>query len=185
MKPFLYRCVAAYSSGMSAVARLFAVLAALVLVAMVVQILIEIAMRAFYGTSSGVLDEFVGYGVAASSFCGLAYALEREALIRVTLLGRVADRHPAVARLLEGFAILVTLAAFALVIRYFLLSVERHWERGTVSETIAEVPMWIPEGAMLIGMAVFWLALLGRLLRLLVGEAPRFGSASSSLSAEG
>ena len=183
--PFLERCVDAYSRVMSVVSRLFAALAALVLVAMVVPILVEIALRAFYGTSSGVLDEFVGYGVATSSFCGLAYALEREALIRVTLLGRFADRHPAAARLLEGFAILVTLAAFALVIRYFLLSVGRHWDRGTVSETIAEVPMWIPEGAMTLGITVFWLALLGRLLRLLAGGPPRFGAASGSFAAEG
>lgn len=181
----LRSCVAVYSRVMSVAARLFAALAALVLVAMVVQILVEIALRAFYGTSSGVLDEFVGYGVATSSFCGLAYALEREALIRVTLLGRFADRHPAAARLLEGFAIVVTLAAFALVIRYFLLSVGRHWDRGTVSETIAEVPMWIPEGAMTIGMMVFWLALLGRLLRLLTGARPHFGASSGSLAAEG
>lgn len=179
------RLIAGYSAAMRRAAGLFAVLAAVALVAMLLQVLYEVALRAFAGRSTGFADEFVGYEVAAASFFGLAYALERQALIRVMLLGRLAERRPAVGRLLEGFAILATLAAFALVIRYFWSSVARHWVRGTVSETIAEVPMWIPEGAMLLGMTVFWLAMLARLLRLLAGEPPHLGGASGALAGEG
>ena len=59
---------------------------AALLVLMVLHILLEIVLRSFFASSTFVLDEFVGYGVAAMTFLSLGYALETDSLIRVQLL---------------------------------------------------------------------------------------------------
>ena len=66
--------------------RLAAQLSAVLLVAMVCHIIVEIVLRSFFATSTFVLDEVVGYGVAAMTFLSLGYALEQGAMIRVNVL---------------------------------------------------------------------------------------------------
>ncbi|OAB55518.1 hypothetical protein AY600_07390 [Phormidium willei BDU 130791] len=56
-------------------ARLGAAAAALLLVYMVGHIVLEILLRGLWSTSTFVLDEFIGFAVAASAFLGLAEAL--------------------------------------------------------------------------------------------------------------
>jgi TRAP-type C4-dicarboxylate transport system permease small subunit len=141
-----------------------AVVSAALLVLMVLHILLEIALRSFFATSTFVLDEFVGYGVAAMTFLTLGYALEKDALIRVQL---VLTRSPPGAR--RGLEILgagLTLALSLFLIGYFWRSVSRNWGRGAVSQSIAEVPLWIPEGLVLLGLVLFALQLFAHLLRL-------------------
>ena len=67
-----------------------------------------------------------------------------------------------------GEAVSLSLALMCTMILIHLL-VGRARDRGAVSETVAEVPLWIPEGVMLVGLAVFWLHLVIYLLRVLVG----------------
>lgn len=145
------------------ISRVAAVFAALALVGMVGHILYEIVLRYFFSTSTFVLDEFVGYGVAASTFLALGYALEHGNLIRVNLLLR---RTSGIGRrLLEATCAALTLWVISLFIWFFWIRVARHWTRGTTSSSIAEVPMWIPEGLVLVGLSVFWLQLLAFFLR--------------------
>jgi TRAP-type C4-dicarboxylate transport system permease small subunit len=81
---------------------------------------------------------------------------------------------------LEAFAALATLWVISLLIWFFWLRVSRHWTRGTVSSTIAEVPMWIPEGAVVLGLAVFWLQLLAYFVRHAAGAGPPVPEQDSS-----
>ena len=60
------------TSRLSDVAAHFAMLA---IVLMAGHILLEIILRAFWSTSTFVMDEFVGYEVAAMTFLGLGAAL--------------------------------------------------------------------------------------------------------------
>ncbi|MFC4352064.1 TRAP transporter small permease subunit [Fodinicurvata halophila] len=146
-----------------------AAIAGALLVAMVLHILLEIVLRAFFSTSTYVLDEFVGYGVAAVTFFSLGYALEHGALIRVNiLLSRV---HGWVRRGLEILAATGTLLLLTYFAWFFWIRFERNWERGTVSSSIAEVPIWIPEGLVLLGLLIFWLQMLAYLLRMIFGPA--------------
>jgi TRAP-type C4-dicarboxylate transport system permease small subunit len=71
---------------------------------------------------------------------------------------------------LEFFSISTTLAIVIYITYYFW--VKTFWRdliRGTTSESIAEVPLWIPETFALIGILLFGLQLLTMLLRLIVG----------------
>jgi len=157
--------VRAFQAAVFGVSRAAAVVSAVLLVLMVLHILIEITLRSLFASSTFVLDEFVGYGVAAMTFLSLGYALETGSLIRVQLLlGRSAPRAR---RALEVLAAGLTLALTLFLIAYFWRSFARNWSRGAVSQSIAEVPLWIPEGLVLLGIALFALQLFAHLLRLL------------------
>lgn len=154
-------------------------LSAVLLVAMVLHILFEIVLRSFFDSSTFVLDEFIGYGVAAMTFLSLGYALNEGALIRVNiLLGRTRGRP----RLgLELFSVVVTLGLTVFITAYYWRSVARNWKREAVSESIAEIPLWIPEGLVLVGMILFAIQLAAYLLRLTVGDRQIIGEDKKSL----
>ena len=136
-------------------------LAGVLIVYMVGHILLEIVLR-FFSESTYVLDEFIGYAVATMTFLGLGYALSQDGLIRVTLL---LERLPKpIAHGLDILTTLATLAAFGFFTWYWSISVIRSFDRNTVSQTMAETPLWIPQGMVLVGMIVFCLTLLSRLL---------------------
>ena len=98
----------AFQTAVFGISKGAAVVSAALLVLMVLHILLEIVLRSFFASSTFVLDEFVGYGVAAMTFLSLGYALETDSLIRVQLLlGRSA---PPVRRGLEILAAGLTLA---------------------------------------------------------------------------
>ena len=59
---------------------------ALLIVYMLLHIVVEIVLRAFFDTSSFVLEEFVGYALAAMVFMALAATHREGRLIRVNLL---------------------------------------------------------------------------------------------------
>lgn len=169
-----------FQSAVFAVSRAAAVLACLILLAMVGHILVEIVMRSFFATSTYVLDEFVGYGVAAVTFLALGYSLEHGSLIRVTLVvGRVQGK---VRRFLEILSALATMGVVGLLIWFFWLRTARNWTQNRVSSSIAEVPMWIPEAGILLGLCVFWLQLLAYLLRQIADTPPPVAVTSQSLS---
>ncbi|WP_043239282.1 TRAP transporter small permease [Stutzerimonas azotifigens] len=136
----------------------------LLIVYMLGHILLEVGLRLF-GRSTYVLDEFIGYGVAAMIFLSLPYALERGALIRVPLLlERLAPRWrwP-----LELLAALGALAAFALLASSWFKGVQRSYQRQLISDTMAQTPLWIPEAAVLVGLGMLCLSLTVRALLIL------------------
>ncbi|MBT0963253.1 TRAP transporter small permease [Denitromonas sp. IR12] len=138
------------------------------MVLVVALIMVEIVLRGAFATSTFIMDEFVGYGVAAITFLSLGYALESGSLIRVNVLLTHLG-NGIVRRLVEAFCVGTTLALAVFIAWYFWKSVARSWARGSVSETVAQVPLWIPEGLVLIGLSIFALQLLAYLLRVLTG----------------
>jgi TRAP-type C4-dicarboxylate transport system permease small subunit len=157
--------VRAFQNAVFGISRGAAVVSAALLVLMVLHILLEIVLRSFFASSTFVLDEFVGYGVAAMTFLSLGYALEEGALIRVQLL--LTRSPPPARRGLEIVGAGLTLAVSLFLNAHFWSSVSRNWSRGAVSQSIAEVPLWIPEGLVLLGLTLFALQLLAHFLRLL------------------
>lgn len=155
------------------------VLSAALLVGMVLHILTEIVLRSFFASSTHVLDEFVGYGVAAMTFLSLGYALNEGSLIRVNILLSRTRGTPRIG--LEIFSAAVTLAMTIFITAYFWRSVARNWNREAVSESIAEIPLWIPEGLVLVGMILFAIQLAAYLLRLIAGDRRIVGTDQESL----
>ena len=152
-------------------AKLAAWLSAGILVYMVLHILFEITLRVFFSKSTYVLDEFVAYATAAITFLCLAYSLHDNALIRV---GMLINRVSGKLRLaLELFSVSMMFVIVILVTYYFWTKTFwRDLTRGTLSESIAEIPLWIPELFALVGLWLFGLQVFTMLLRLIVSGSP-------------
>lgn len=128
-------------------------------------ILLEIVLRQF-GTSTYILDEFVGYAIATTTFLGLGYSLERNGLIKVNILSdRVAEKYH---WLLELFIAFVSFMLFSWVSYYWYINVARSYKRKITSESIAETPLWIPEGMVLVGLVLLCMTLFVRMLSLVI-----------------
>lgn len=144
--------------------RLGALIAIVLIIYMLGHILLEILMRSF-GKSTFIMDEYIGYAVAAMTFLGLPYVLEKGGLIRVSL---ILDRIPKKYHWpLELFSSLVTASCFIWISIFWFRNVQRSYSRGVISETLAETPIWIPEGAVLLGMWLISLSLIVRALKTL------------------
>jgi TRAP-type C4-dicarboxylate transport system permease small subunit len=152
-------------------AKLAAWLSAGILIYMVLHILFEIFLRVFFSKSTYVLDEFVAYATAAITFLCLAYSLHDNALIRVgMLLNRIRGKFRLV---LELFSVSTMFIIVVLVTYYFWT--KTFWRdliRGTLSESIAEVPLWIPELFAMVGLWLFGLQVFTMLMRLIIHGAP-------------
>lgn len=146
-----------------------AILAALVIASMFVLIIYEITLRALFHSSTYVLDEMIGYGVAASTFLGLGYSLEKGALIRVNILITVVKNRLA-RRALELFSIVAVLYINSLILQSFWKSIVRNYDRNAVSETVAQVPLWLPEGVLFVGLCLFTLQMVGYALTVLTNR---------------
>ena len=140
-----------------------------VLFIMTAHIILEIILRSVFNTSTYILDEMVGYGVAAMTFLSLGYAYRNNSLIRVNIL-LATLKNTTVKKMIELFCVGIALFASAFIFRYFYLSVMKHLSRGSRSETIAEVPLWIPEVFVCIALAIFIIELLRRVLGVILDQ---------------
>ncbi|MCK7616144.1 TRAP transporter small permease subunit [Roseibium sediminicola] len=142
-------------------------LAAVLLVHIFLHIVLEIVLRSFFNSSTFVLDEFVGYAIAAMTFLSLGYALNSGSLIRVDLMvGRLRGRPR---RWAELFCLAASFAISGYSAWWVGRDALRNWSRGAVSESIAEVPLWLPVGAVWLGLVLLMIQLLACFLRVAAG----------------
>ena len=60
----------------------------------------------------------------------------------------------------------------------------RNYERGYVSETVAQVPLWLPESFVSIGLGILLLQFLSYLLKVLMREADLSSKKAAELGLE-
>ncbi|MEO1193630.1 MAG: TRAP transporter small permease [Pseudomonadota bacterium] len=137
-------------------------LADLAIAAMMVLVALEILLRSLFASSLLIADEFAAYALVAATFLGLPIAIREAALFRFEgLLNRIPDSwRPLYERFLYLLAILVA----AILLTYLIQFVESSARRGIVSHGRIEVPIWIPQLMMPLGMGLSLLALIERLL---------------------
>jgi len=70
---------------------------------------------------------------------------------------------------MEMLSAALTIAVVGLLQWYFLKSIFRNFQRGTVSETITETPLWIPEALVTAGITIFLLRLAAYLFLVAAG----------------
>ena len=126
---------------------------AFLLVYMVCHILTEIFFRTVLDSSTYSLDEFVGYAVAAMTFLSLGHAFQRKSLIRVNILTNAIQGK--LFQFVEVLCIIFTFSIMAFFARYIWRSLARNFERGTVSPTLTETPIWMVETVFFIGLCIF------------------------------
>ena len=131
---------------------------AFLLVYIVCHILTEIFFRTVLDSSTYSLDEFVGYAVAAMTFLSLGHAFQRKSLIRVNILTNAIRGK--LFQFVEVLCIIFTFSIMAFFARYIWRSLSRNYERGTVSPTLTETPIWIVETVFFIGLCIFLIQML-------------------------
>jgi len=168
-KDILLGLAAAFIKLSSLLSKAGAILAALLMAGMTLHVILEIFLRAALSTSTFVLDEFVGYGVAAMTFLALGYAFETNTLIRVNIL-LTKLRGDLARRVVEVLCVSAAVVLSSYIAMYFWKSVARNIERGSTSETIAAVPLWIPEAFVLAGLIIFIMQMVAYILKVVSGQ---------------
>ena len=168
--PLFVRAVERLSRGCGAAA-------AVLLAAMAVLMLAEVAARNFAGRSLYVTWEFSAYAMAGVFFLGAAYTLQSAGHVRVAVLLELLG-----ARAVRWLEVAVT--AFALVVigylAYALFGLTARSYAGDVrSWTGYRVPLFLPQLALALGAALLALQLAARLTRLLLGLPPEVGPADA------
>ena len=131
--------------------------AGLILIYAVSHILLETVLRSLFDTSTHVLDEFIGFAVLSITFLSLSWTLRDGSMIRVNIL---TDRLPGRARkLLEAIVATCATGLGAFLCTFLWRNLAKNWNRGAVSESVAEVPLWIPDAIVFVGACLLVLQL--------------------------
>lgn len=154
-----------YLSCTAWLTRLGGLFSALLLVYAVLHVLLDIVLRVGFGTSTHMMSELVGYAVGAMTFLALAYTEEQNGLIRVGLLR--SSLSPQNLIRLDVICLSCTFLICSFVAYYIWLVVKRDYIRGRLSIGMAEIPMWIPQAVLLVGLLIFLLQLIASIIRLL------------------
>lgn len=159
-----------------------AAIAALVM-AQVTANLIDRLAALLTGRAFGLLvpsyAEFTGFLLVAASFLALPYALRAGAHIRVTLLlGRL---PPALHRAADIWCLMVGLGLSAWAAWWAVDLTRESLSFGDLSPGLIPVPLWIPQSAMALGLAVLALAFADDLVAALRGRTPSFDGAESDI----
>lgn len=154
----------------------FLVLICAIVILQVVGNLIDRILILTTGNPIGIIipsySDFAGFFLAASTFLALTYTFREGGHIRVRLL--VQRSSPRVRWILEvwclGFASL-----FMVYFTYYtILLMMESLEYGDLSPGIVPVPLWIPQAVMVLGLAVFTIALLDDFFRTVASRSTSF-----------
>jgi TRAP-type C4-dicarboxylate transport system permease small subunit len=128
-------------------------------------------------------DDIVSWLCAAAAFFALGHTFRHGELVRVGLwLERLGPRAR---RLMEIWALTVT-AVFG---AYMLWSVSRFiyesWKFNEVAQGLIKLPIWIPQMSFLIGVMIFFVAVLDELVTVLRKQKPAYQLANEARRAAG
>ena len=126
------------------------------------------------------LAEIGGFLFVGAAFLALPATLRSAGHVRVTMLARALP--PPLARGLTVLVLSVALALAAFAAWNSAVQVQDSWAFNSVSFGMIRVPLWIPQGVMTLGLALFALALADELLATLRGGLPVFLSAETARS---
>ena len=131
------------------------------------------------GLSIPSYADFAGYFLAAASFFALAYTFRECGHIRVTLL--IQHTSPVLRRAIEFWCVGVVTAVAAYFTWYTALLVHESFIYNDLSSGMIPVPIWIPQLAVLTGLAVLLTALVDEFLGLVTGKDPSYQDKGENL----
>jgi TRAP-type C4-dicarboxylate transport system permease small subunit len=158
------------------------VLAAICLAAICVVMLAQA-----FGRTAGVLirgaDDIVAWLCAASAFLALGHTFRHGELVRVGLwLHKLEPRA-------RWIAEIVALGITALFVGYMLWAASRFvyesWAFKEVAQGLIRVPIWIPQLSFVIGVVIFFIAVLDELILVLQKKKPSYQVAEEARIAAG
>lgn len=159
------------------------VLAALSLVMIALLVLVQVmgrvidkTMLAFGHEPVGIaitsLSELGGFLFVGAVFLALAGTLRAGGHVRVTILSHSVPLG--VARGLSAVALMLALGLCGFALYSAGVQAWDSWTFNATSFGMAKFPLWIPQTVMMLGLALFWLALCDELIAVMRGEEPAF-----------
>ncbi|WP_320174351.1 TRAP transporter small permease subunit [Maridesulfovibrio sp.] len=131
-------------------------------------VVIEIFLRSVLNTSTLVSSEYGGYALVYLILTGLAYTMKENGLIRINLLtSHFSENGKRIADIISGL-IGAALTAFAL--NYTVQMVYETWDLEMTADTIAETPLWIPQLAIPVGLALLLLQIIAFIARRAIND---------------
>lgn len=162
--PTWLKPIAALSHGLNWIA---AILAAIMVTVMLLTILLEIILRLF-SKSTYMADVIVANGLSIATFLSLAWAMESGSMIRVNLVQQMVN--PVLRYLMELICVVSALILTGWLWYYIFKIFQRSFNRGTLATHMISFPKWYLEIFAVIGLALLFLHIVVRLLRLLFVE---------------
>ena len=129
-----------------------------------------------FGREVGLLirgaDDIAAWLTAASAFLALGHTFRHGELVRV---GLWIDMIKGGAR---RWAEIVALSVTALFVAYMLWAVAKFvfqsWQFHEVAQGLIRIPIWIPQMSFLLGVLIFFVAVLDELVAVLRGQKPAY-----------
>lgn len=150
-------------------------LAAFFLLSILIIIVAQMLYR-WLGYSFPGSTDYAGYCMAASTFFGLAYTLNRNAHIRVNIMLNLTKgkAHQLLQVWCLSFAVFISAYFSFYAIRNVKLSRVIH----DISQGQDATPLWIPQLSLAIGMLIFTIALLDHLILIVCNKEHTLGDGS-------
>jgi len=146
-------------------------LSALLLLALLMLMNVEVVARYAFGKSTLIADEYAGYFYAWIVLLGAVHLLRSDKYLTVTLLtDRLSPRARNAAATFAGL-IGLTVSLVSLSSSYSI--VQQTWMFGTRSMQPSATPLIYPQAALLIGYGLLSLAYVEEILRRVLGLPPR------------
>jgi TRAP-type C4-dicarboxylate transport system permease small subunit len=139
------------------------------------------------GREAGVLvrgaDDIVSWLCAAASFLALGHTFRHGELVRVGLwLDHLGPRGR---RRMEVFALGLTAIFVAYMLWAVCSFIYDSWKFNEVAQGLIKVPIWIPQMTFLIGVMIFFVAIVDELILVLQGKKPAYQVAEEERRASG
>lgn len=140
-----------------------------------------------FGRSAGILirgaDDIVAWLCAAAAFLALGSTFRHGELVRVGLwINKLGTRA-------RWIAELVALSITAAFVAYMLWAAGRFvyesWAFKEVAQGLLQVPIWIPQLSFVVGVLIFFIAVLDELLSVLNRRKPAYQAAEEARIAAG
>ena len=158
-----------------------------VLAALCVFAIFILMMAQALGREAGVLirgaDDIVAWLCAAASFLALGHTFRHGELVRVGLW--LDHLGPGGRRTMELFALGVTAAFVAYMLWAVTGFIYESWKFKEVAQGLIKVPIWIPQLTFLVGVAIFFVAVVDELLLVLKKQKPAYQVAEEERRASG
>jgi len=132
-------------------------------------VLLQVIMRIFGFTVPGGI-EIATFALVGTSFLALAHTFRHNVHIRVTMI--ISRIDPSRRRYFEVFSLTVSLVISALFTFYCIGMAWDAYQFGDKSDGLLSIPLWIPQGMMLVGIGLLALSLIEELIKVLRGLKP-------------
>jgi len=153
-------------------------IAAACLVLIATGVVLEIVLRIFGKSLPGII-ELATFALVGASFLALAHTFRHNVHIRITMI--IGRFPPNKRRYAEIWALTVSLVISVWLTYYCIMLAWDAYEFNDKSDGLLSIPLWIPQGTMVVGIGLLTLSLLEELIKVLRKRPPIYQVRSNSL----